>query len=137
MRRNFYIRCTVLNSICAFTPFLTCLLRNKALKPYCVTDYYNFFCNGYYTNFVSLKQSLPLFLNLSETFTARETVRTLIVGQVFLQRLASNICHSEINARLITDFSLRRHQQDKQWCLLYSIFYLLLFSNVITQSLSL
>jgi hypothetical protein len=53
-------------------PFPNMPLRNKALKPDCVTDYYNFFCNGYYTNFVSLKQSLPLFLNLSETFTARE-----------------------------------------------------------------
>jgi hypothetical protein len=66
MRRNFFIicRCTVLNEhLRFFTAFsLTCLLRNKALKPDCVTDYYNFFCNGYYTNFVSLKQSHPCFL---------------------------------------------------------------------------
>jgi hypothetical protein len=119
-----------------FLPLSLTCLRNKALKPDCVTDYYNFFCNGYYTNFVSLKQSLPLFLNLSETFTARETVRTLIVGQV-LQRLASNICHSEITARLITDFSLYVISKTNVMLFYCIQFYLLLFSNVITQSLSL
>jgi hypothetical protein len=104
MRRDFFLYIDVPSKrvYALLPPFLTCLLRNKALKPDC-NRLLQFFCNGYYTK--RLKQSLPLFLNLSETFTARETVKTLIVGQVFLQRLAISInCHSEINARLITDF---------------------------------
>jgi hypothetical protein len=125
---------TVLNEHLRFYRlFLTCLLRNKAFETWLCNRFTIFFATV--ITQTSLKQSLPLFLNLSETFTARAVK---IVIQVFLQRLASNICHSEITARLITDFSLYViSKTNVNAVLLYSIFYLLLFSNVITQSLSL